>query len=165
MKSIVTAGVILGVLCGLWTMAMGYTGWYRDPVLLNLFWVVILIEILVLVWGLRKTAAEGRGYGGQFVAGLLISIIGGLIVIGSSMLFTAVLFPNYFQELAAINEQMLRDAGRTEDEIAAAMAAYRAGATPLMNALLGFIGTVAIGVVATLIIAAFVRAKPGRAAA
>lgn len=165
MKHIVTAGILLGVLCAVWTLVMGYTGWYRDPALLNLFFLVILIEIGVLVWALRKTAAEGRGYGGQFVAGLLISVIGGLIIVGNSLLFTTVLFPSYFTELAAIQEQMLRDAGQSEEQVARAMEAYRATATPVANALAGFIGTLATGIVATAIIAIFVRHKPGRARA
>jgi len=42
----------------LWTLVMGVTGWYKHPVLLNMFWVVVLIEIGVLVWGLRQTAAR-----------------------------------------------------------------------------------------------------------
>lgn len=165
MKHIVTAGLLLGVLCGLWTIVMGYTGWYRDPVMLNMFWVVILIEVGVLVWGLRCTAAEGRGYGGQFLAGLLISVIGGVVIMGSSLLFTSVLFPGYFAELAAMQEQMLRDAGQTDEQIAAAMDAYRATATPMMNALSGFLGTVFTGCLATLIIAIVVRHKPEEARA
>ena len=54
----VKSGIWLGVLCVLWTLVMGVTGWYKHPVLLNMFWVVVLIEIGVLVWGLRQTAAR-----------------------------------------------------------------------------------------------------------
>ena len=84
MHPIVRAGILLGVLCGAWTFVMGFTGWYRDEVLLNLFYVVVLFEIAVLVWGLRQTAAT-RGYGGQVGAGVLISMIGGVIIIGASV--------------------------------------------------------------------------------
>ena len=164
MKRILAAGVLMGVLCGGWTLVMGYTRWYRDPTLLNLFWAVMGFELLALIWGLRGTAAEGRRYGGQVLAGVLISIVGGVIVMGCSLLFTVVLFPNYFRELAAINENLLRSAGKTEEEIRTAMAAYMSTATPMMNALSGFLGTVITGLFMTLVIAIFVRAKPGREA-
>ncbi len=71
MPAILSAGLLIGVLCGAWTFVMGFTGWYKDPTMLNLFFVVILIEIGGLIWGLRKTALEGRTYGGQIVAGTI----------------------------------------------------------------------------------------------
>ena len=159
MKTIVTASVALGVICGLWMFVMGFTGWYKHPVLLNLFWLVIPFEIGLLIWALRKTAAEGRRYGGQVGAGVLISVIGGVIIVGFSLLFTTVLFPNYFKDMAAMTEQALRAAGKPDADITAAMDVYRKSATPAANALSGFIGTVCTGLVASLGIAAFVRAK------
>jgi hypothetical protein len=45
---------------------MGFTGWYKDPTLVKLFFLVIPIEIAVLVIGLRKTA-PGQGYGSPIV--------------------------------------------------------------------------------------------------
>jgi hypothetical protein len=56
MNPIVSAGVLIGVLCGVWTFVMGFTGWYRDPAMTSLFFVVILIELAGLYWGLRQTA-------------------------------------------------------------------------------------------------------------
>lgn len=159
MNPIVKAGLLLGVLCGIWMFVVGYTGWYRDPVMLNMFYLVILIEIGILVWALRKTAAQGRGYGGQVGAGMLISLIGGVIIIGASLLFTTVAFPDYFQELQGIQTEMLRAQGKSEGEIATMMAMTAPMQTPVMNALTGFAGTVVTGLVASLIIAAFIRKK------
>ena len=117
MNTILKAGIVLGVLVEIWTYLMGFTGWYKDPQLMNLFWVVIALQIAVLMWALKRTAAEGRGYGGQVGAGTLISLIGGVFVIVGSLVFTMVVFPNYFKELAAVQEQMLRTAGQSEDQI------------------------------------------------
>ena len=158
MNPIVRAGVLLGVLCGAWMFLMGFTGWYRDEVLLNLFYVVVLIEIAVLLWGLRQTAAT-RAYGGQVGAGVLISIIGGVIIFGASILFTAVVFPDYFNELRAIQTEMMRNQGKGEEEIARMMAATAPMQTPVMNALTGFVATILTGLISSLIIAAFVRRK------
>ena len=64
MPPIPAAGLLIGVLCSLWMFMMGFTGWYRDPAKLNLFFIVFLILIGGLVWGLRRTAARGRSYSG-----------------------------------------------------------------------------------------------------
>ena len=159
MNTIVKAGVVLGILVEVWTYLMGFTGWYKDPALLNLFWVVIAIQIAVLMWALKRTAAEGRGYGGQVGAGTLISLIAGVFVIVGSLVFTMVVFPNYFRELATIQEQMLRTAGKSEDEIKMVMDMTAKTSTPMMQAFFGFCGTLVTGIVVSAIIGAFIRAK------
>jgi hypothetical protein len=159
MNTIVKAGVALGVLVVIWTFIMGFTGWYKDPALLNLFYVVIAIQIAVLMWALKRTAAEGRGFGGQLGAGTLISLIGGVFVVVGSLIFTTVVFPNYFQDIAAIQEQMLRSAGKSEAEIKTVMDMAARTSTPAMQAFFGFCGTMVTGVVVSAIIGAFVRAR------
>ncbi len=159
MNTILKAGIVLGVLVEIWTYFMGFSGWYKDPALMNLFFVVIAIEIAVLMWALKRTAAEGRGYGGQVGAGTLISLIGGVFVIVGSLIFTIVVFPNYFTELAAIQEQQLRAAGQSEDQIREVMALTAKSSTPVIQACIGFLATVVTGIVVSMIIGAFVRAK------
>jgi hypothetical protein len=159
MNPIVKGGLLLGVLCAVWMFVIGFTGWYRDPVMLNMFYLVILFQLGILVWGLKQTAALGRGYGGQVGAGMLISLIGGVIIVGASILFTAVVFPDYFRELQAIQADMLRQQGKSEMEINAMLTMTAPMQTPLMNALTGFAGTIGTGLVGSLIIAAFVRKK------
>jgi hypothetical protein len=159
MNTITKAGIVLGVLVEIWTYLMGFTGWYKDPALMNLFWVVIAIEIAVLMWALKRTAAEGRGYGGQVGAGTLISLIGGVFVIAGSLIFTMVVFPNYFTDLAAVQEQMLRSAGRPEAEIKQTMDMTAKTSTPVIQACFGFLGTLVTGIVVSAIIGAFIKAK------
>lgn len=161
MKTTWIAGVLIGVLCGLWMLVMGYTGWYKDPVMLNMFWVVILIQIGCLVWGLQKTAGDGKQYWGQVGQGTLMSLIGAAIIFVVSLFFTTVLFPNYFEELRSIQEEMLRNAGKSQAEITATLNASASMQKPVMNALSGVIGTVVTGFVCSLIIGAFVRNKGG----
>src|SRR5215210_5384894 len=114
MNPILSAGVLIGVLCGLWTFVMGITGWYKNPVMLNLFFVVILIEIAGLIWGLRQTAAQGRTYSGQVVAGTSMSIVAGLIIICSSLLFTTIVYPDYFNELNAAQRAIMQQQGKSD---------------------------------------------------
>ena len=120
MNPVLNTGVLIGVLCGLWTFVMGWTGWYKDPARVNIFFLVILIEVAGLIWGLRRTAREGRGYGAQIVAGTMMAIIAGVVIIGASLLFTTVFFPDYFQELASAYAGTLRQRRVVADELALA---------------------------------------------
>ena len=159
MKTAAVAGIVLGVLCVAWTFVMGYTGWYLDPVKLNLFYVVIGIEVAVLIVMLGRTARQGFGYGKQVGAGALAALIGGIVIFAGSYLFTTVAFPNYFTDLMRVQEQMLRQSGQSEADIARTMDAARMANTPLFNAFTGFLGTLITGVVCSLVIAAFTRAR------
>jgi hypothetical protein len=160
MNPILSAGLLIGVLCGVWTFVMGFTGWYKDPVLMNAFFAVILIEIGGLIWGLRKTAAQGRTYLGQVVAGTLMAVVAGVIIICSSLLFTTVAFPSYFTELEAAQRQMLQSQGKSPAEIDEAVRAAAVTATPMAQAMAGFIGTLVTGILASAVIAIAVRRKP-----
>jgi hypothetical protein len=162
MNPILSAGLLIGVLCGIWTFVMGVTGWYKDPVMAAWMFLppVILIEMAGLYWGLRKTAAQGRGYAGQVVAGTLMATVAGVIIIGSSLLFTMVAFPNYFDEIQAMQRDMLTAAGRPASDIEAELQASAAMATPMAQAMSGFVGTLITGILASALIAIRVRRTP-----
>jgi hypothetical protein len=159
MNPILSAGIAIGVLCAIWTFVMGFTGWYKDPALLNAFFLVIVIEIAGLIWGLRRTAAQGRTYGGQIVAGTLMAVVAGVIIICSSVIFTTVAFPDYFRELEAMQRQMLLSEGKSPAEIEEAVRGNAAAATPMGQAMAGFIGTLVTGIVASAVIAIFIRRR------
>ena len=162
MNPIVAAGLLIGVLCGVWIFVMGLTGWYKDPAMLNVFFLVIVIQIGGLIWGLRKTAAAGRPYSGQVVAGTMMSLVAGVVIVCASLLFTTVAFPSYFDDVNAVGRQMMAAEGKSESEIAAATAAAAPMQTPLANAMAGLIATFVTGVVASAIIAVWIRARPVR---
>jgi hypothetical protein len=158
MNTTVKAGISLGVLVGLWTLFMGITGWYKDPALLSVFYLVILIEIGVLIWALRKTASS-NSYGRQVGTGTLVSLIGAVIIFIVSYLFTTVFFPNYFADLHAMYAQVLKSQGKSDQEIAALIQSRAALDTPLVNALTGAVATVITGFLASLVLGAFFRKK------
>ena len=163
MNPTLAAGLLIGVLCGVWTFVMGFTGWYKDPSMSSAFFVVILIEVGGLIWGLKQTAAQGRSYSGQVVGGTVMSIIAGLVIIVFSLLFTTVFFPTYFQDLEAAYRTLLQQQGKTESEIAAEIAAWLPGQTPMRQAIMGFIGTFVTGVTMSAVLAIWIRARPGSA--
>jgi hypothetical protein len=154
----IRAGVLLGALCVLWTFVMGITGWYKDPVMLNLFFLVIPLEIGIVIWALRRTA-PGATWGGQTVNGLVLSLVASVIIFAGSLLFTTVAFPNYFTELQSAQAELLKTQGLSEAAIRSQVAAAAAMQTPFMNAMLGVIGTVVTGVVVSAIAGMFLRKK------
>jgi hypothetical protein len=154
----IRAGVLLGVLCVFWTFVMGFTGWYKDPVMLNLFFLVIPLEIGIVIWALRKTAPSAT-WGGQIVHGLVLSLVASVIIFAGSLLFTTVAFPHYFTELQSAQAEMLKAQGLSDADITMRVGAAAAMQTPLMNALSGVIGTVVTGVLVAAIAGAFLRKK------
>lgn len=160
MNPILSAGLLIGVLCSIWTFVMGMTGWYKDPAMTKVFFIVIPIEIGGLIVGLRQTARLGKTYGGQIVAGTMMAIVAGVIIVASSLLFTTVLFPDYVTELENATRAALLRQGRSEADVAEALRANAASATPMAQAMSGFIGTLITGIVASAVIGVFVRSKP-----
>jgi hypothetical protein len=138
MDPILKAGLLIGVSCAIWMFIFGFAGWYKDPALANLFFFVVLIEIAGLLWGLRQTAKQGKPYRDQIVAGTLMSIIAGVIIVCSSLVFTMVAFP----------------------EALASFQAADPSATPMSQAMGGFLGTLITGILASSVIALWVRRRP-----
>ncbi len=160
MSSIVKAGLFLGITVIIWVFIMGFTGWSLDPALALLFTLVAtILNIIAIVWGLRATAAEGRQYGGQILAGLLIGLVASVFIFAGSLLFTTVVFPDYLTQLQEMGRQTYVAQGWNEAEIQAAMEVNAALQTPFWQALLGVIATMVTSLVVSLITAAFVRAK------
>jgi predicted lipid-binding transport protein (Tim44 family) len=68
-------------------------------------------------------------------------------------------FPNYFADIEQAYRTALQRQGKTDAEIAAAIQASAASATPMAQAMSGFIGTLVTGIVASAIIGIFVRSR------
>lgn len=154
----VRAGVVLGLLVAVWTLVMGITGWYKHPVLLFLFLLVIPMQFAVIAWALGKTAAV-QGYWPQVRGGMLLSVVASVIVFLQSLFFTTVAFPHYFRELREVQEQALHNSGKSGEEIKAILDATARDMTPLSEARNGMIGTLVTGLVFSLIVSAFARRK------
>ncbi len=158
MNPTLLAGLVLGLLVAVWTFVMGFTGWYRHPSLLLLFWVVIPIQIGVLLWGLRKTAPQA-GYGRQVINGLSISVIASVLIFGSSLCFTTLAFPNYFQELEVLGRLKMAQAGLGPDRIEELVRLQAPWQKPLPTAFSGVFGTWVTGLVTSLLAAIWLRRK------
>jgi hypothetical protein len=154
MKSMLKTGLAIGVLCAAWQLIMISAGWLTNPRTFAFFYLVILIQILILIWGMRQTAAN-HGYGGQLGIGTGSSLIAGAFLFLYSLAATMILFPNLIGEMKAMQTQALQNAGQTKEQVEAALALQ----TPVIQAAMGFMGTVITGFLASLVIAIFVRKK------
>ena len=151
-------GIVLGVLVAVFTLINGFAGLYKNPSLGWVFPVVAtVIELGVIVWALRQTAAVKR-YWGQVGTGTLIAVVGGVIIIFGSLLFTS-MFPDYKEIGLAAAEDSWRDSGLSEEQIAQQRPVAEAMMSPIAQAILGFIMTILTGFVLSLIVGAFVRKK------
>ena len=145
---VVATGVAIGAAMGGWMALMGLTGLYKRPALLGLFWVVVLLEVGVLALGLRRSARAGLGLLGQLAAGTLMSLLGAAVVFGASLLVTQVLVPTYFEELRALQGEILRQRGLDAAAIRSAIDEASRSQTPLRSAIAGALGTAVTGTVA-----------------
>ncbi len=157
MNTTTKTGVVLGVAVEIWTLIVIAMGWHADMVMQAMFWVVILIQAGLLTWGLRLTAREGRTYGKQVVAGLVMSCIAAAIVFVGSFLIVTVAYPNYFAEIEAAGREAFLASGLSETEAEERVKAMAAFQTPLMNSLSGAVGTILTGTILSAIIGAFVK--------
>ena len=152
------AGVILGLSVAAWTFIMGFTGWYKHPSLLFLFWLVVPMQIGILLWTLRAMAPTS-GYGRQVWNGVSTSLLGSMIIYAASILFTTVVFPHYFQDLEALGRQIMARQGLSPAQIEAAVRAQAPMQTPRASAMAGAIGTVVTGFFTSVIAAIWLRKK------
>ncbi len=95
------------------------------------------------------------------MAGTMMAIVAGVIVVACSLVFTMVVFPDYAQAIEDAARLTLEQQGRTSAEIAAAIQANAASRTPMAQAMSGFVGTLITGIVASAAIGYFVRARKG----
>jgi hypothetical protein len=165
MATLVKYGLLLAAGVIVWMFVMGFTGWYKHPTLVNLFFLVIPFQVFLVVQALRETARQGAGYGAQIGAAVAISSIAAVLIFGASLLFTTVAFPSYFADIHAMQEKLMREAGLSEDRIAEVLARAEREYTPMSQALQGFFGTVITGLVTAVIAGRWIRHRPQEVAA
>jgi len=149
MNTSVKFGIYTGLSVAVWTIIMGYTGWFKDPILLNLFWVVVIFQFVLLFIGMKKSSIEvntngesGKSYTQLIKDGLLITIIAGVLIFLSSIFFTTVLYPEYFSELHESYRQILTSLGKSEIEIEKLLEENSRTQTPFLQAFLtGLLGS------------------------
>ncbi len=154
------AGVVFGAIVVVWQLITGFAGLYKNPAMAWVFPLgATLITVGVLIWALRQTAAEGKRYGAQLGTAMVIALIGGVIILFGSFLYTTVLFTDY-REIALTNAvEQWEASGMTAEQIDQVMPFAEMMASPVAAAIGGFVMTQITAFIAALIIAAIFRSK------
>ena len=135
---------------------------HRNPALGLVFPLVATATTIgVVVWTLRRTRDEGRRYGGQLVVSFVLAIVAAVLLFVNAFLMTQVLFPDYVEEVRAVQEEVLatQSAGASPEELAAQQKALDVMTSPTVQAATGAIATVVTTMVVALIAAIFIRKK------
>ncbi len=161
MKQGLIGGVVLAVVVALFSIVFAAAGMHKNP---SLAWVFPLVATAVtigaVVWTLRKTRDEGKGYGGQVLVGIVIAIVAAVLLFVNSYVFTTAIFPNYLDEVRVLQEEQLAtQPNLSQQQIDVQRKALDVVLTPTAQAGLGAIMTVITTGLVTLIAAFFVRKK------
>lgn len=159
MKKNLVPGLAFALLLAGWMYVIGFMGWYRHPTMPYLFWLVVAIQVVVLTFVIRREANQGAGFAAKFVRGAGTAAIAAPLVFLNSLLFTQVVFPNYFEEIRAAQESLLRSQGLPESQIKETLQIAASMQNPYLQALLGAIGTIVTGIVVSLVASAVVKKK------
>ena len=160
MKTIIRGGILLGILVTIWTYIFGQTGMHQNVGTAMLFpLVATVLELAVLVWALRRTAAEGRRYFGQVSAGTLLAFIAGCLVFATSYFYVSQVHPTYLAEVNEAGLALYRSQGMSEEEIQRITATQAPFQSAMAQAVMGFVGCVVTGFLLSLLLAIFIRSK------
>jgi hypothetical protein len=88
----------------------------------------------------------------------VIGIVGALIIFFSSWLMTAVIFPDYYEQLADGYRDSFEGSGMSAEKVDEAMQGIE-GSTPVSGALTGSVGTVITSIAVAAIAGVFLRKK------
>ena len=165
MKTIIRGGILLGLLVTIWTVIFGMTGMHKNMAAAMAFpLVATLLEIVVLVWALKRTAAEGRRWFGQVSAGTMLAFVAGCLIFATSYFYTTMFHPTYFAEVNAAGEAFYTAQGMDPEKMHAMIAAQAPYQSAGVQSLIGFCATVITGLVASMVIGAFVKSQTPKSA-
>lgn len=157
-RVVLISGMIAGALCSRWDWVMVITGWYKDVSMSNAALLFIPLLLLGLLLGLRRTSREGLRFRGQVLAGVVMAMVAALVIAVNVLGMTGAVVPSYFADQQEVHRQILRQAGKTDAEIAAALAAH-----PVMSAgqhaRSALMAVTVMGSVGSALLSVFVRSR------
>jgi len=159
-KSImINYGLILGVISILTSVTVYATGHTYDQ-----HWsigvVSFLIMIAVIVMGIKKFKDSNGGFlkfGEAIKIGLGIALISGIIAVLYTYVFTTIIEPDFFKNLALIQEQKWIDAGMSDEQIETSKVMMSKMSNPMMTAGFSVLGSVFFGFIISLISGAIMK--------
>ncbi len=119
--------------------------------------VAIGINVVTVVLCLRETASE-EAWGGQLRNGLIVGLVGSVLIFASAWFVTAVVFPDYFEEMAEGYREAYANMGLSQEAIEESVAGV-AATSPVRSAFEGVVGTGVVSLAAAAVTGVWVRRK------
>jgi len=141
--------VAIAAFSAIWLVVMTMTGWYRDADRMELGIVVPIVEVVLLVFASVWLRRNGCSLGRWIGLGLGITLLAAILSAAVARLYTSTQ-PDFFSSLQRAHAEGLRQAGRTDAEIAAMPANHRI-ATPNGFAANRFRNTIVFGIAGTIV--------------
>jgi uncharacterized membrane protein YhaH (DUF805 family) len=155
---ILVAYALIGNLTGLTKPSAGF------GILIVSGLISIAIYIAVLVMAVRKHRDQDLGgyitFGRAFVVALIASLIASLLSTIFQYVYITVIDPNYMTTMVDEMQVMYERMGLSQEQIDAAMEQAGAAMTPGRIIMQGILGSVIIGAIVSLIVAAIMQRKP-----
>ena len=156
MQRPIKCGLILGVAVAIQSFVFGAAGWHTTYSMSFVFLAIaIAINVVTVVMCLRETAPE-RAWGGQLQNGLIVGLVGSVLIFVGSWFVTAVVFPDYFAEMAEGYREAYASMGLAQEAIDESVAGI-AATSPVRSAFDGVMGTVVVSLVVAAITGIWVR--------
>ena len=159
-------GLIGGLLSIAASLVLDLTG-LVDAVTGKGTWLSSVISIAIFVWALftaiRKQREDLGGtisFGGAFKVAFVASVIIALIGAVYMLLYANVINPDFIAEVKQATMEKMAAQGQSDEQIEQAMEMTGKLLTPVMMAVMGFIGNLIMGVVVSLIGAAILKKEP-----
>lgn len=157
MRSSLIAGAVLFVIVMLITVVFAMTGLHTKESTNSWFVpVAIGLQLAVLVALLQFTAKE-NGYGGQVKAGVIASLVAGVLILIGSYVLTSIVFPDFYPDAVDALRTRLEAAGTGDVETA--VDEFERANNPTIGALSGAVGTIVTGIAMSVAVAAFIRKR------
>jgi hypothetical protein len=157
--NIVKWALILTGLVVVLSLVLILTGSYTNPLVGGMGFVLLAIvfNVIVVFLALKQTASENT-YLQQLLVALGIGVVACVLIFGTSLLLTGVVFPDYIDSMKAGYSEFIEASPMTEDQKATQLEAL-SQATALSQALPGAFGTFGTSLLSGLALGIFLRRK------
>ncbi|HET8855590.1 MAG TPA: DUF4199 domain-containing protein [Salinimicrobium sp.] len=146
-KFILNYGLLLGVLSVVLGVILYVTNSYLDP-----HWAYAVlgyaIFIAIVVMGIKAYKKANGTYlsiGEAIKVGVGIALIGGIIGTIWTLLLTNVIEPTYMDQMAEIQQEVMRERGMTEEQIAAGMEMAATFTSPWITSAIALVANLFFG--------------------
>lgn len=158
MQAPVKWGLVLGGAVTVEHLVAAVAGWHRTPEMAFVFLAIaIVLNAATVVLCLRETAPTS-GWAAQVRNGVVVGLVGSVIIFAGAWFVTGVLFPDYFQEMAAGYRDAYVRMGWTEERIRETVSGL-AATSPTRSAFEGVVGTMVVSVMVAALAGVRIRKK------